>query len=146
MKYKKIFILFIISFTIIILSAKNEYTPKPPILTVNSEKISIPTTQGSYCWNGLLKDICVDMVSPPELINSKPIIVPENTSLKLNFSKKPKKNSITVNIWDNNISSKKVDFKNNILKVPKEKGTYIYDVNAEWQKGNSSYVFVIQIK
>ena len=34
----------------------------------------------------------------------------------------------------------------NVLLVPKEKGVYIYSVSANWEKGSSSYVFVIEVK
>lgn len=35
---------------------------------------------------------------------------------------------------------------NNVLFMPKEKGVYIYSVSAQWEKGSSSYNFVIEVK
>lgn len=40
--------------------------PPTPIITVDGQKVE--TVQGSYCWEGLFRGVCADMISPPELV------------------------------------------------------------------------------
>lgn len=39
-----------------------------------------------------------------------------------------------------------VKIQDNTFSVPKEKGIYIYSIFGRWDKGASSYIFVIEVK
>jgi hypothetical protein len=122
---------------------------KPPKPLITAEGKTVEVAQGSYCWSGLLRAQCVDMISPPELIKSnslKPESISAGTKVKIEFNQKPNKNTLGVNRWSGNGQVEDVPLKNNMLKVPMEKGIYVYDVYAYWDKGSSSFAFVIEVK
>ena len=121
--------------------------PPEPTITIDGKKLEV--ARGSYCWNGLLKSICADTISPPMLIEHhdiKPVIVSPESELKIEFEKKPNANTLGVNRWFNDNEVEGVSLRNNVLIAPKEIGVYIYDVHARWKKGSSSYAFVIEVR
>ncbi len=122
---------------------------KPPAPLITVEGKTIPAKQGTYCWNGFLNIKCVDMISPPELIkfyDLEPVAVPPESQLKLDFRKKPNAGSLGANLWLNDIEMREVNLVGNILTAPKQSGVYVYDIHARWDKGSSSYVFIIEVK
>lgn len=121
--------------------------PPSPIITVDDKKLEV--ARGSYCWDGLFHASCVDTISPPMLIKHHeiiPVIVSPESDLKIKFKKEPEENTLGVTRWLSNNEVEEVSIKNNVLVVPKEKGVYIYDVHARWEKGDSSYAFVIEVQ
>ncbi|MBB5325305.1 hypothetical protein HNQ34_002405 [Anoxybacillus tepidamans] len=125
----------------------NESKPPSPRITVEGK--NIPTAQGSYCWDGFFNNMCVDMISPPQIVEHEglaPVVVPPGAQLKIDFQKEPTKGTLGVNKWMSNHDVKNAKLNGNILTVPKEKGIHIYDVHASWDKGDSSYVFVIEVQ
>ncbi|MED4402237.1 hypothetical protein ABET41_12530 [Metabacillus fastidiosus] len=121
--------------------------PPSPVITVGD--IIIPTEQGTYCWSGFMNAICVDMISPPGIVKNsdlKPVIVSPEAKLNISFKDKPKANTLTVTRWINDEEMVEANLKGNTLIVPKEKGVYIYDVHARWEKGDSTSVFVIEVQ
>lgn len=144
LKLKIISILFIIAFIWIIMLL-NAGPPKPVVL---SEGKKVPTVQGTYCWQNLLSNECVDKISPPEIItNNKitPFSVSPQSEIKINF-KKQSIDGIEVEKWLRSNEVEQVKVNGNVFSVPKEKGTYIYSIFARWGKGNGSYIFTIEVK
>ncbi len=116
---------------------------------ITVEGKSVPTAQGTYCWEGFLNSKCVDMISPPDIIihhDMKPVVVSPEAAIKIDFKKEPNKDSVGVNRWVSNSETKAAELKGNTLVAPKEKGVYVYDTFARWEKGDSSAVFVIEVK
>ncbi|MDW0118638.1 hypothetical protein QTL97_17065 [Sporosarcina thermotolerans] len=123
------------------------HTPPKPTITIENNTVEV--AQGSYCWGGLIKGQCVDMISPPELIKHhelKPVAVSPGAELKIKFNRKPQENTLVASIWFSNDEVENVPLNDDVILVPKEKGVYIYSVSARWEKGSSSYVFVIEVK
>ncbi len=121
--------------------------PPSPILTVGGKKVEV--VQGSYCWEGLFKNVCADTASPPELIKHqglKPTIVLPASEIKIEFKTEPNKNSIRVNQWLQNGETENVPLNENIFTAPKEEGVYVYDLFAKWDKGDSNYAFTIEVR
>ncbi|MCG7344479.1 hypothetical protein MHZ92_10060 [Sporosarcina sp. ACRSL] len=121
----------------------------PPKPTITIEKKTVESAQGSYCWNGLMKQQCVDMITPPELIKHHeltPVAVSPGAELTIEFNRKPQENSLVTSIWFSNDEVENVPLHDNVVVVPREKGVYIYNVSAHWEKGSSSYAFVIEVK
>ncbi|MCM3126107.1 MULTISPECIES: hypothetical protein [unclassified Mesobacillus] len=124
----------------------NSYPPSPNI-TVDDKKLEV--ARGSYCWEGLFNAACVDTISPPMLIKHHeiiPVIVSPESELKIEFKKEPEENTLGVTRLLSNNEVEDVSVNNNVLVAPKEKGVYIYDVHARWDKGDSSYAFVIEVQ
>lgn len=121
--------------------------PPKPIITAQGKKIE--SAQGSYCWGGALRYSCVDMISPPELINFeklKPVAVSPESQVKIEFKKEPIEKSLTVKRWVSNEEAESVSMSGNVLIAPEEKGVYVYDVSASWERGSAGYAFVIEVR
>lgn len=122
-------------------------TPPSPTITVEDKNVEV--AQGSYCWNGLINAGCVDMTSPPEIIKDhefKPVVASPESELNIEFKNTPQENTLNVNQWLTNEKTANVHIRDNKIVLPKEKGVYGYDVSARWEKGDSSYAFVIEIR
>lgn len=66
------------------------FRSEPLTPTITAGNTEIATTQGSYCWNGLLSTKCVDKVytSPLEMAKEhKPTVVSPNEEIKIDFEK-----------------------------------------------------------
>ncbi len=121
--------------------------PPKPIITIENKTVEV--AQGSYCWHGLINVQCVDKISPPDIIKHyelKPVVVSPGAELKIEFKRKPLENTLNASTWFSNNEIENAPLNENVLLVPKEKGVYIYSVSAYWEKGSSSYVFVIEVK
>lgn len=89
------------------------------------------------------------MISPDGIVehhDMKPVVVAPNAKMKIDFRMKPKKGTLGANLWDSDNEIKNARLKGNALTAPKEKGIYIYSIHANWEKGDSSYVFVIEVR
>ena len=96
-----------------------------------------------------MKSICVDTAAPPGMIsfeNHKMVSASPGTEVTIDFDKKPLKDSIHLSRWLNEEESLQVPLKGNKFVLPEEKGTYIYGVSANWNKGDAVYAFVIEVK
>jgi len=125
------------------------FNVKPPTPSITVEEKKVESVQGSYCWEALLRGVCADMISPPELIEFqelKPVVVSPQSRLKIEFKKEPKENTLIVNRWLTNGEIENVPISDNVVLLPNEKGIYVYDVSARWDNGSSSYAFVIEVK
>ena len=123
--------------------------PKPPKPSITIENNTVEVAQGSYCWGGFVKFQCVDKISPPDIIKHhglKPVVVSPGAELKIEFNRKPIENTLDASIWFSNDEIENAPLNDNVLVVPKEKGVYIYSISAYWEKGSSSYVFIIEVK
>lgn len=121
----------------------------PPSPSISAGDIFVPTAQGSYCWDGLFNSRCVDMISPIGIIEHQelePTIIQPNSRLLIQFKNKPKKGSLGANLWNSEEQAENVKLTGNAIVAPSEKGIYVYDIHAVWEKGTSSYVFVIEVK
>ena len=127
----------------------SQYNARPPVplITVNDQNVTV--VQGSYCWEVLITTTCAEEVSPPELINFQyfqPVELLPESPVKIEFNNKPIENTLRAHLWVNNEKIETIQLNNNVLTAPKAKGVYIYEITARWKNGNSSYVFVMQVK
>ncbi|MGP7817679.1 hypothetical protein [Niallia sp. 01092] len=142
-----ILIIGVVSIGVYFIIGLSSTKPPSPIITVGDKKVEV--AQGSYCWDGLFNSVCADTSSPPEIIKHqelKPVVVSPQSQLKIEFENKPKENTLGVNRWLTNEKTENVPLSDNVILLPKEKGVYLYDVSARWEKGSSSYAFVIEVQ
>ncbi|WP_010530531.1 hypothetical protein [Lentibacillus jeotgali] len=123
------------------------FNSEPPTPTVTAAGTKIPTTQGSYCWDGLFSAQCVDKIytGPLDMAKEhKQTVVSPNEEIKIDFKKEPK--TIEVEQWIDNENTGNIEVKTNSILAPKEKGKYVYNVLADWNQGDVNYVFSIEVK
>ncbi|WP_409304912.1 hypothetical protein [Peribacillus sp. SCS-155] len=122
---------------------------EPPQPAVKADGKFIRVYLGSYCWNSMLNGRCVDTIGPVGIIQhhqAKPMSISPGTTITLEYGKKPNKGSVGANRWSPDNESETVSLKGNSFTAPNEKGTYVYDVSASWEKGSASHVFVVKVK
>ena len=137
-------VLVVIVLAIVILFI-NDKPPKPQVVA-NGKTIS--TLQSTYCWEKIMNNECVDMISPTDQIAKEkvePIIVALNSTIQIQYKKQPK-SPIEVSIWDEKSESKTVEMNDGVLKAPNKKGRYIYSVGGHWAKGSSTAIFMIEVR
>ena len=78
--------------------------------------------------------------------NHKIVSAAPGTKVIIDFDKKPLKDSIHLSRWLNEEESLQVPLNGNKFMLPAEKGTYVYDVSANWDNGDAVYAFVIEVK
>lgn len=115
----------------------------PPNLKVTNNSSEIATIKGNYDWlskNSLLKkeSFRSEPESPMEIAeNMEGTKVSPLSELNLEFTKKPKAVTVTALGESKNTP---YTYDDNKIIVPKEEGTYIYEISAEWKQGNISYI------
>ncbi|MGE7021457.1 hypothetical protein [Solibacillus cecembensis] len=125
------------------------FRSEPPTPNVTIGDVDIPTTQGSFCWHGLLSGQCIDKIytSPLDMADEhKPTGVSPNEEISITFKKEPLEGTMVVEQLVDENNKIDIEVKNDIIKVPKEKGVYAYYVIANWERGNGNYAFSIEVK
>lgn len=144
---KKISVL-IIGLIMVGLIIYDPFPSEPPTPNVTIGLVNIPTTQGSYCWKGLISAQCKDMAytSLFDMASShKPTVVSPNEKIKIKFKKVPIA-EINVEQWADEENGQNVEVKNGSIVVPKEKGVYVYSVVSNWEQGNGFHAFSVEVK
>lgn len=68
------------------------FRSEPPIPNVTIGDVNIPTTQGSFCWHGLISGRCVDKIytNPLDMAREhKSTGVSQNEEINIAFKKEP---------------------------------------------------------
>lgn len=126
-----------------------EYAAGPPEPAVAIGEKEVPAIRGTYCWSSLVKNICEDSLSAPAIIsfkNQKPLSADPGAEVTIDFNEQPLKDSIYLSRWLNDEKDIQVPLKGNMFELPKDKGTYVYSVSANWNNGDAVYAFVIEVK
>ncbi|TMU87012.1 hypothetical protein FGG79_02405 [Bacillus sp. BHET2] len=119
----------------------------PPTPNVTVGEVAIPTSEGSYCWEGFISGQCVDKEYSSVVAMAdeyQPTTVSQNEKIKVTFDKKPK--TLEVERWMGEEEVEIVEIKDDFLGVPKEKGVYVYHIISNWKQGDGSYVFSVEVK
>ncbi|MBC9785084.1 hypothetical protein H1S01_11250 [Heliobacterium chlorum] len=115
--------------------------PKPPQPTVTYEGNVVPVAQGTFGWT----NVQADYPSPTEIAKYiESVTVKPGAKLKVSFDDKP--SDISVNHWNNSHESVKYNIENDTITVPKEEGSYIFEIYCWWMDGDSSYVLKVDVK
>ncbi|MGO1059183.1 hypothetical protein ACTL32_08660 [Planococcus sp. FY231025] len=121
--------------------------PPTPEVTINGEKI--PTTQGSFCWGGIMFAQCVDFIytSPLDMAQKHvPTKVFPDEKIEIDFDKEPLSESMKVEQWIDENNIKNIVLKNDSITIPEEKGVYVYHIQSRWKQGDGNYAFSIEVK
>ena len=123
------------------------FRSKPPVPTITVGDTEILTTQGSYCWGGLISARCVDKsyTGVLDMANEhKATVVSPNEEIKIDFKKDPE--TMEVEKWIDKENTEKIKLNANSISAPNEKGKYVYNVLADWKQGDVNYVFSIKVE
>lgn len=122
-----------------------EFPPdKTAAVEVNGSDYSME--QGGYRWvrkKGLeTETVTTDHASPNQMAEHlQPISVKSGQKVKVKIEDNP---ILNVFLW--NQSGKEIKLEDDQITVPADKGTYIYEVLAEWKNGEIAYTFVTEVQ
>ena len=145
---KRIFCV-LISLTIVLFVGCNKNKDIPvPDLKVSADSSEIFVERGSYQWTNNVgfynkETVNADSASPEQIADTmEGNKVKSQSELILNFSEKP--SNVKVVAWGEFKDNKYTSTNEKII-VPKEKGTYIYEVLGEWTQGYVSYTIKVLV-
>ena len=121
---------------------------EPPILTVVSGEQTRPRSPVNYEWcysESPEEKVCVETESlpPNELANTEfgDIATSQDATIELSFEEEP--DSYTVKVWD--AQNELIESFDDISLATKS-GLHIYEINADWEQGEASYFFSVNIQ
>ncbi|MGL5328426.1 MAG: hypothetical protein ACRDD7_04090 [Peptostreptococcaceae bacterium] len=116
--------------------------PQIPNLQIKSNDTDITVEKGSYEWNIDNVYIIADAASPlqigEKLEGNK---ISSLDKLELKFTVEPK--DINIVLWEDD--DNQINLNKSNITLPKEQGTYIYEIIGYWEKGKVSYTTKIII-
>jgi len=116
----------------------------PPLPTVTSKETQIRVIQSSYCWGNLG---CADYVGGKTMLEwIIPTVVTPEGDIKVLFNNKPEPNRLNILQFVDDKTTMQIQMKNGSFNAPKEKGIYYYGISAFFSKGDTSSVFVIEVR
>ncbi|WP_040213726.1 hypothetical protein [Clostridium polynesiense] len=117
--------------------------PNLKVTCVNQE---LSVVQGGYQWTAkrwlFHEESVIADTSTPDYIgeNMQGDEVSPGAHLMLNFSKKPQK--VTITPWGESKDRQYVST-NDLIIVPEEAGTYIFEIAGEWVEGRVTYTIKV---
>jgi hypothetical protein len=119
---------------------------KPPLPTLKAGDASVEPKLGKYCWyiQGVGK--CTEDADAPELLKgAKPSTVPAGSQLTIGWGNEKPEAITRVDVWKGS-TAVEVPLQNNAIQLPKEKGTYVYDIVTRFQEGDATYAFTVDVQ
>lgn len=120
----------------------------PPNLRITVGEETVTAVRGSYQWSYRLEDGTTanknaSAAAPPELVKEKQAInVTPGTEIGLDFGKEP--DDYKVKVWDSNTNEVKESYDELVL--PNSDGIVIYEILGEWDQGDVSYAFTVDVR
>lgn len=121
--------------------------PPTPKVTVNGEEI--PTTQGSYCWHGMIFAQCADFIHTTPLDMAEehdPTSVSPQQNIGIDFFREPLDGTLEIEQWIDEDNSKEIELIHDSITIPQEKGIYVYHITALWKEGDGNYAFSVIVE
>lgn len=123
---------------------------KPPRLKATLDgKRQIQTVLGTYSWEEKGSNVVADAASPNQIAQDmRGTLVPsrQNNSF-IQFKGTDILKKITVYEWNDNQRGNEVKLNERLeFLLPQESGRHIYEAFVEYDKGEASYTFVVEIK
>ncbi|MGI1806668.1 hypothetical protein ACRPK8_13155 [Exiguobacterium sp. TDN 0502] len=119
----------------------------PPNPEVKAQGKDVPTVQGSYCWDSLLRSQCVDKTYRDglDLIKGqKPVVIAAGKSVSVELFGNPKQVKLIQS--DNQKKESIVTLKDDRFKAPTKPGIYAYELNSCWKKGDGQFGFALKVE
>lgn len=121
---------------------------EPPALTIMVEEKMIDRAPVNYDWcysESPGEKVCVEteVLLPNELANTESgdIATSQDATIELSFEEEP--DSYTVKVWD--AQNELIESFDDISLATKS-GLHIYEINADWEQGEASYFFSVNIQ
>ncbi|HBQ77669.1 MULTISPECIES: hypothetical protein [Exiguobacterium] len=119
----------------------------PPKPEVKANGKDVPTVQGSYCWDSLLRSQCVDKIYRNGLDmtkEQKPVNVSAGAPVRIELTGDLE--SVKLSQWNDQKEDATVTLKNDQFNAPTEPGVYAYELNSRWKQGDGQFGFSLKVQ
>ncbi|QZY88211.1 hypothetical protein [Exiguobacterium acetylicum] len=119
----------------------------PPNPEIEAKGKDVPTVQGSYCWDSLLRSQCVDKTYRDGLDLAKgktPVTVSAGAPVRVELSGDLK--SVKLSQWDDQKQESPIALKKDQFNAPTEPGLYAYELNSRWEQGDGQFGFLLKVQ
>jgi len=119
----------------------------PPNPEVEAQGKDVPTVQGSYCWDSLLRSQCGDKIYRNGLDmakEQKPISVSAGSVVSVELSGNPEQ--VKLIQWDDQEKESTVTLKDDQFKAPTSPGVYAYELQSRWKQGDGQFGFSLKVQ
>ncbi|NBD26476.1 hypothetical protein [Paenibacillus glycinis] len=115
----------------------------PPLPNVTSGQTQIPVIQSTYCWGNLG---CADYADVETMLRGvTPTTISPKEDIEISFEYKTAPSSLIIQQYVDGKPTQ-IPLQGGSFKAPKEKGIYKYGISADFSKGDTSSVFVIEVR
>ena len=116
---------------------KSESSIKPPLPTVRVGSVTAEVKQSTFCWSNGGEAVCEDH-GLPEADDLQLVPVEPGAEIDVEFHAEPSNVSFHQIIDGELVRSEPV--------VPDEPGVYLFETGGEWPRGDSRYVFGVEVE
>lgn len=144
---KRTLVLAVLLILVVCIIVFEPFRGAPPNPDVEANGKDVPTVQGSYCWNSLLRSQCVDKTYRDGLDLAKrktPVTVSAGASVRIELSGDLK--SVKLSQWNDQKQGSPVALKKNQFNAPIEPGLYAYELNSRWKQGDGQFGFSLKVQ
>lgn len=147
-KFVAIIILAILAAVFMFTSCSGQGEPPEAAIKINSKDIELE--RGSYQWTSRYmlsyNTVGTDAASPSQMAEHIKAVQINKKSFGLLSFKSHFPPEIHAYLWKKEDRGKELTIKNNQLTLPTEKGRHVIEIEAQWQNGDVSYTFVVEVK
>lgn len=122
---------------------KDVFPPSPNgIIKVDGNDYEMRS--GNFRWEKGNMTTETDAASPNQIAEHfEAIEVKSNSKVNIEVEQNPK---LSIFLWEDEGRTNSIQLDKNQLTMPEKEGRHIYEVRAEWEKGEVSYTFVVEVK
>ncbi|UKS57431.1 hypothetical protein [Exiguobacterium acetylicum] len=144
---KRVLMLAILLILVVCIIVFEPFRGAPPNPEVEAQGKDVPTVQGSFCWDSLLRSQCVDKTYRNGLDMVKkqtPVNVSAGESVRVELSGNPEQ--VELIQWNDQKKESRISLNNDQFKAPMEPGVYAYELQSRWKKGDGQFGFALKVE
>ncbi len=144
---KRTLVLAVLLILVVCIIVFEPFRGAPPNPDVEANGKDVPTVQGSYCWDSLLRSQCVDKTYRDGLDLAKEktsVTVSAGAPIRVELSGDLK--SVKLIQWNDQKQESRVTLNNDQFNAPTKPGIYVYELNSRWKQGDGQFGFILNVQ
>lgn len=144
---KRTLVLVVLLILVVCIIVFEPFRGAPPNPDVEANRKDVPTVQGSYCWDSLLRSQCVDKTYRDGLDLAKgktSVTVSAGAPVRVELSGDLK--SVKLIQWNDQKQESRITLNNDQFNAPTKPGIYAYELNSRWKQGDGQFGFLLKVQ
>lgn len=138
---KKLILILIV--LIIVAAGVYIYESQIPDATVTYDGIKVEALKCPLGWDSFGRSFRASYPTPDILVKDiNSTLVKPQSLIDFSFSRRPQK--VEVRLW--NVKPESYNYDHGRIIMPKEKGTYVFEILGQWKRGQVIYVFKVEVQ